>query len=456
MKRMLRKQLVYLLVVTLSLGGVGQGHANAQDLAEYEPAEVIVKLVQTSDVEGVTADFGLAPAPLGQFGTRPIYRLRILDGATPPEKAAALAGDSRVLYAEPNYVQQTPEGQQRISWARGGSADEYAAQWAGAYLGLPAAHAVTQGSGIVVAVLDTGIDRTHPALMGRVLPGYDFVEMDTIPDEVGASGGDITYGHGTHVAGLVTLAAPAAQILPIRVLDRDGAGNIWVLAEALAYAVNPDGDLDTPDGADVINLSISTLRRTELLEEIMRDVICDGDDDDDGDDGEEDEDEEGNSRRATDDDECLAGVGRGAVVVAAAGNRGSDTPEYPAAEGLAGLLAVAANTEAGALASFSNFGAWVHVTAPGDRILSSVPANDYGVWSGTSMAAPLVAGLAALVRATYPEWRALQVANRIQTTATPAAAGEPPRVDAAAALGLRATERPVGATNRIYLPTVSR
>ena len=108
--------------------------------------------------------------------------------------------------------------------------------------------------------------------------------MDADPSEVGTAGDDVTYGHGTHVAGLVALAAPAARILPVRVLDRDGVGNIWVLAEALAYAVNPDGDDDTADGAHIINLSLSTLRKTNLLDEVVRDVICD-DDDLDGDDG---------------------------------------------------------------------------------------------------------------------------------------------------------------------------
>ena len=447
------------LVWLLALGvGMGEGfhHANAQDLPAYEPDEVVVKLVQTGDLESVAADFQLALPPLDQFGERAIYRLAILDGATPPEKAEELLGDSRVLYAEPNYFQQTPEGQQRISWARGGSAGEYAAQWAGAYLGLPAAHTVTRGEGVVVAVLDTGIDRTHPALAGRVLTGYDFVDMDADPAEVGVSGVDVTYGHGTHVAGLVALAAPDAQILPVRVLDQDGAGNLWVLAEALAYAVNPDGDLDTPDGAQVINLSISTLRRTALLNEIVRDVIC-ADDDDDDDDNDDDDEDDDDRRRADDDDECLASAGRGAVVVAAAGNRGASTPEYPAAEGLAGLLAVAAHTEDGALADFSNRGAWVHVAAPGDRILSSVPASEYGVWSGTSMATPLVAGQAALVRAANPLSGTVEVAVHMQRTASPAAAGVgPPQVDAAAAVGLRATERPLVGAGWVYLPKVMR
>ena len=460
MRNGLEFQIVRMLaLVTALLLGFDERAAKAQAPDVFEPGEVVVKLLQPDDLPGVAADFGLDPAPLDQFGTRPIYRLRILDGMPPPDKAAALLGDSRVLYAEPNYIQQTPEGQQRVSWARGGDEGDYAGQWAGAFIGLPAAHTVTRGAGVIVAVLDTGIDRSHPALAGRVLPGYDFVDMDDDPSEVGDHDVDITYGHGTHVAGLVTLAAPDAQILPVRVLDRDGAGNLWVLAEALAYAVNPDGDIDTPDGATVINLSLSTRRQTNLLAEIVRDVICEDDDDDD--DG---------RRAAQDDDDCLATPGRGAVVIAAAGNRAADVPEYPAAETQPGLLAVTANTETDLLADFANFGAWVQVAAPGDRILSSVPGGAYGAWSGTSMAAPLAAGQAALVRAAAPPLTAAQVSDRIRSTAH-GPAGTPPRIDAAASLGLARTTRPLpddnapgggdetpppAATHSLYLPVVTR
>lgn len=424
---------------------------HAEEDGNFVPGEIVVKLLQPGDLPGVAADFSLDPSPLSQFGTRPIYRLRILDGTPPPAKAEALQQDSRVLYAEPNYIQQTPEGQQRVSWARGGDSGAYATQWAGAFIGLPAAHSVTRGAGMIVAVLDTGIDRSHPALAGRVLPGFDFVDMDDDPSEVGAAGEDITYGHGTHVAGLVTLAAPEAQILPVRVLDRDGAGNIWVLAEALAYAVNPDGDIDTPDGAHIINLSLSTRRQTNLLTEIVRDVICEDDDDD--------KDDDDRRSMLNDDDDCLATPGRGAVVVAAAGNRASSQPEYPAAEMQPGLLAVAAHTDADTLADFSNYGAWVHVAAPGDRILSSIPGNEYGVWSGTSMAAPLVAGQAALVRAAYPLLTAAQIAQRIRLTAS-GPLGEPPRIDAAAVVGLPRTQRPAALSpnlsNSLFLPVVTR
>jgi subtilisin family serine protease len=125
------------------------------------------------------------------------------------------------------------------------------------------------------------------------------------------------------------------------------------------------------------------------------------------------------------------------VIVAAAGNRGSITPEYPAAEGIRELLAVAASTEADTLAAFSNRGAWVDLAAPGERILSSVPGGEYGTWNGTSMAAPLVAGVAALVRARNSSLTAAQVAGRIVRAAARVCDQDSPRLDAAAAVAGR-------------------
>ncbi len=395
----------------------------ANDETNYLPGEVVVKLWQSSDLAGVATDYGLDPVPLDQFGTRPIYRLRIVDGVDPQAKADALSGDSRVQYAEPNFVEETPEGQQRMRWSRGGSAGEYAAQWAAPKMNLPAAHSVTRGAGITVAVLDTGIDPAHAAFAGRLVAGYDFVNLDTDPREEGNADQHLAYGHGTHVAGLVGLAAPEAKIMPIRVLDPDGVGNIWVLAEALAFAVNPDGNFSTDDGAQVINLSLSTRRPTNLIEEIIADITCADDDDDDG----------------NDDGDCLAFNGRGAVVVAAAGNRAADIPEYPAAEAVNGILAVAASNESDTLATFSNYGGWVHVAAPGERIISPIPGNQYAVWNGTSMAAPLAAGEAALVRAVQPTWDAKAVVEHLIATAVPIAGAVPYRLDAAAALGVAAT-----------------
>lgn len=402
----------------------------AQEDADYLPDEVVVELVSELDLPGVAADYYLDPVPIAQFGSRPIYRLRILDGALPPDRAAQLMLDVRVLLAEPTYLQGAPESRQRYSWARGGGVDQYEGQWAASRLCLDDAHAVTRGAGVTVAVLDTGADLTHPALAGRLVPGWDFVDMDDDPSEEGVYGQSLGYGHGTHVAGLVALAAPGAKIMPVRVLDPDGMGNIWVLAEALVWAADPDGNPETHDGADVINLSLGTAFHSELIEEILEDVTCDLDDD----------------------EECFAADHRGAVVAAAAGNGGDSTPQYPAAEEEDGVLAVAASTVTDSLASFSSYGDWVDVAAPGKAILSSVPGGGYGTWSGTSMAAPLAAGEAALVRALYPSLSAEEIVDRIESTAIEIPGPVPYRICPTGGVGLD----PKTGCFSVNLPMVSR
>lgn len=147
--------------------------------------------------------------------------------------------------------------------------------------------------------------------------GRDFVDNDNNPSEVGSLQLG-PYGHGTHVAGLIALVAPEAKIIPIGVLDPRGLGNIWVLAEALAYAVDPDNNPDTQDGADIINLSMSTVRRTKLIGSVLS-KVCD----DIPEPGEED---------------FPAAANPYLVIVASAGNNSNTTRQYPAAENVDGLM----------------------------------------------------------------------------------------------------------------------
>ncbi len=406
------------IILTLILTSMGSHTAvRAESSDDFMPEQVVMKLHAASDLEEVAADHALDPTPLDQFGTRPIYLMRILDGASPLDRTVGLSADPRILYAEPNFIGRAPEGQQRVSWAKGDESSRYQEQWAVSMIRLPEAHTISRGAGVTVAVLDTGVDVTHPAFEGRLVNGYDFVDWDADPSEVGSPEENHVYGHGTHVAGLVALVAPEAKIMPIRVLDEEGVGNIWVLAEAMAYAMNPDGDITTADGADVINLSLGTDHPTNLLAEIENDVSCS--DDDEG------------------DDECLADQNHhGAVVAVAAGNDGLGDPEYPAAESVSSVLAVGASTSEDELASFSNHGSWVHVVAPGDALLSTVPGGGYAFWGGTSTAAPLVAGQAALIRAANPALAPALVVQKIKETSAVISGPVPLRIDTAASLGI--------------------
>lgn len=425
---------VIVLVVAALLWPQGARMAHADDGQDaFVPGQVVMKLQNTSDFAVIAAGFNLAL--IEQFGTRPIYRMQISDGLQPPDKANALLNDSRVVYAEPNYEFQAPESRARSKppWAIGGGGGAGSTWFAGA-LRLNEAHTISTGAGVRVAVLDTGVDGSHPMLAGRIHPGYDFVNDDADPSEQGTPD-DYGFGHGTHVAGVVAQTAPGAAILPVRVLDSSGVGNIWVLAEALAYAVDPDGNPQTNDGAHVINLSLGTTRFTSLLEDLIDEVTCSDDDDDDGND---------------DDDRCSA-IG-GSVVVAAAGNMGDETPHYPAAEqSVSGLIAVAASTPASTLASFSSRGSWVQVAAPGEGILSSVPGGGTGAWSGTSMAAPMAAGVAALLRAQQPALKPADVTNLIASKGSSLCGASLKQVDAAATLGLAQWSAP---SCRALLPVV--
>lgn len=251
-------------------------------------------------------------------------------------------------------------------------------------LGLAEAHRRSTGAGVTVAVLDSGADPAHPALAGRLLPGWDYVDDDGNPDDVGdgrdedgdgiIDGGT---GHGTFVSGEIALVAPDAKILPYRVLDGDGYGTFFSITQAVLDAVG--------SGADVINLSFGTERK--LKSHLLDDAI-------------------------------KVATQRGVIVVGAAGNNGSSRPCYPAAtKEVLGVSALDSTEQQ--LASYSGWGKWADVAAPGDDIVGPLPGGHYGVWSGTSMAAPLVAGQAALLLAQNPRSTADRVISVIGETATP-------------------------------------
>ncbi|MBO9578605.1 MAG: S8 family serine peptidase [Microbacteriaceae bacterium] len=253
--------------------------------------------------------------------------------------------------------------------------------------GIRQAWTVTQGQGITIAVIDTGVDATVPDLKGAVLPGADFSgEGDPRGWEpVGAQDSE----HGTLVAsmaagrgkgpneGLIG-AAPGAMILPLSItLGDELVDSDTQIAEAVRYAVD--------HGAQVINMSLT---RNTL------------------------------DWPTSWDDAFSYAAEHDVVVVAAAGNRGSGTTVVGAPATMPGVLTVAGVDHDG-VASFdaSSQGITVAIAAPSEGLVGAAPGGTYRAWSGTSGAAPIVAGIVALVRAAHPDLDAANVINRIVATA---------------------------------------
>ncbi len=305
-------------------------------------------------------------------------------GQTPAVLQALLAGDARVLTAEPNAWLETAETrQQSFAFDDGfGTPQTVGEQPAAAAIHLDAAHEVALGSGVVMAILDTGIDPRHPMLRHAYAGGWDFVDGDADPtdtrdlvDNDGDGLVDEGFGHGTHVAGIMHLVAPEARLLVVRVLDSDGRGDVLDIAAGVRWAVD--------HGAKVLNLSLGSLNGSDALQHALADA-----------------------------------ENRGVVVISSAGNWGADTPvEFPARS--SHVAAIAAVDAAATPAAFSSFGHMVALSAPGVGVRSAYPGGGYRLWSGTSMSAPFVAGTAALLAEAHPHWTLVQMLERIKSTASP-------------------------------------
>jgi type VII secretion-associated serine protease mycosin len=288
--------------------------------------------------------------------------------------------------------------------------------------GITTAWKTTRGEGVTIAVIDTGVDSTHPDMRGAVVGGADFSGL-------GSSNGQVPVGedgseHGTMVASLAAArgqgsagiigTAPAASILAVSIGFGEGeVSSDDQIAEAVRWSVD--------NGADIINMSLT--RNTLEWPESW-------------------------------DDAFLYAMDRDVVIVAAAGNRGSGTTVVGAPATMPGVLAVGGVSRDGAASrNASSQGITIAVSAPSEQLIGATPGGGHALWDGTSGATPIVAGVVALVRAAHPELSAANIINRITATARPAGvAGVDPiygygLLDAAAAVTAdipAVTENPMG------------
>lgn len=325
---------------------------------------------------------------------RAMMRLPVLSVVLDEAEAETLRRDPRVAYVAENLWVQAIDP---IAGA------EYDTAWGVSHIGARQAHEANfQGQDVRVAVLDTGIDYRHPDLSLRYAGGYDFVFDDNDPMD------DSSSQHGTHAAGIIGAklngegvvgVAPQARIYGIKVLDGAGFGTLEWLVEGIDWAIANE--------MHIVNLSLAF----DVDSPAVRDA-------------------------------CDRAWAAGILLVASSGNTGGRAALYPAA--YESVIAVNATDKDDLFGAFSAMDTRVELAAPGMSIVSTARSNQYISLSGTSQAAPHVAGAAALLLAANSTWTNEQIRLRLQQSAVDL--GAPGRdsyfgfgrVDAAAALGLGA------------------
>lgn len=266
------------------------------------------------------------------------------------------------------------------------------------------------GAGLLVAVIDTGVDPNHPALAGALVTGYDFVHesvggselVDLSADQIASlsqsntsildgqnlvqlntytmailsqsntsilDGGPKSFGHGTMTAGLVHLIAPNAKIMPLKAFTADGGSDLYNILRAIRYAAD--------HGANVISMSFEIAQSSPALQNAIQYALS-----------------------------------KNVTIVAASGNDGQQILVYPAAYN--SVIGVGSTSNQDGKSSFTNFGTnAVYVAAPGEGVITTFPGGHYAAGWGTSFSAPMVAGEAALILQARPSFKPNDVANAI-------------------------------------------
>jgi subtilisin family serine protease len=324
---------------------------DTQGAVEYAPEQLVVGFEEAASSAAVSAAVEAADATItDSVPAIDASVVEVPDGQT-NEAIAALEAAPAVEYVEPEVLLQASDISPNDSlWSQ---------QWGPKRIRAPAAWEATRGSaGVVVAVVDTGVDVAHPDLAGALLPGRDFVNNDSNADD--------DNGHGTAAAGVIAARTNNVvgeagvcwncSILPVKVLDANGWGTTSAIAAGIVWAVD--------QGADVINLSLGGTGTTSVLA-----------------------------------DAVAHAASQGVVVIAAAGNNGNATRFYPAA--YPEVISVAGTDSSDQRYDWSNYGSWVKFAAPGCNIAPD-DGGGYVNFCGTSSATPVVSGIAALAYALEP------------------------------------------------------
>lgn len=371
-------------VALAGAAGVTAAPAYGQSPASPQDNPPVAEVIPEQPSKRASAASVVAQVPLPPETDRRVVTINnTADGpkieAVTVTSAAAAVGAVKDAQKSPEVAAVAIDTRVRVKTDYTGS------QWALSDLNATATWTMSTGSGVKVAVVDTGVQATHPDLSGRVLSGAEFVSGGGVST---GNGQDDQNGHGTHVSGiiaadrdgdLVTGIAPSSSILPVRVLDSSGSGWNSDVDAGIIWAAD--------NGADVINLSLG-----------------------------------GSSSSSVDAAAISYAVNTKHVAVfAAAGNGGAGaSPNYPAA--YPGAVGVSAVDSSNTIAGFSNRGSYVDLAAPGVSIISDYPTSTVATMSGTSMATPYASGSAAValsaLRGRNPAATGTEVTGALQSTAT--------------------------------------
>jgi len=380
-----------LLVIGTLLGAVAPGNATADP--SITAGQILVKFRDNTAAAGILRAFGLTDGP--GVGSTGAHLITVPDGKE-LQLVEALGRNPVVEYAEPDYAATSSSNDQYFpsqyalqndgqAFTNTDGSIKIAAGTKDADVDAVEAWAITTGTGIKVAVLDSGVANDNPDINPKVSARANFTTGET---------GDDNYGHGTHVSGIIAATAnntigvagvcPGCSILDGKVLNDSGVGSSSTLASGIDWAVS--------QGAKVINMSLG-VRASRTLETAVNNAWA-----------------------------------KGAVLVAAAGNGGNTSKIYPA--GYDNVIAVAATDNNDARASFSTYGAsWVDIAAPGFNVYSTFPNHTfvlgtqnnrsfgYDVGNGTSMSAAVVSATAALAWSRNPTATPAAIRAKIESTA---------------------------------------